>query len=780
MRKILTLSILLVFFAAISFAGIEQQRYTISGTVKDESNGESLIGASVVVKERNVGIVTNTYGFYSLTLPEGKYTLFISYIGYQAEEIFLTLDGDRQLSVNLSPSASLLEGVEVTAEAINRHIITPQMSVQRLNTETIKNIPALFGEVDVIKALQLLPGVQSTSEGSSGFSVRGGSPDQNLILLDEALVYNASHIAGFFSVFNNDAIKDIQLYKGDIPVQHGGRLSSLLEIHMKDGNSKNWQGAGGIGTISSRLTVDGPVIEDKLTFLASGRRTYADLLLMFSDDEALRDNKLYFYDLNAKISWDINENNRLFISGYGGRDVFENPYASFGFGNATGTVRWNHFFSNKLFANFMFLYSKYDYELGTPESEPSSFLWNYDMRDYSGKMDFTYYLNPYNTIRFGVISTNHLFNPGLIQGMGEDNYLNELRLPLQNSMEYGIYLSNEQKIGNRFITRYGIRLSAFQNMGEAIVYTYDDAYQVHDSIQVGKNNIYNTYINPEPRISGTYIMNENNSLKASYSRTVQYVQVASNATGGTPLDIWFTANNNVKPQLSDQFGLGYFRNFFDHRLETSVELFYKKMQNTIDFRDYAELIFNQHLDAEIRIGESRAYGVELLLQKPHGKLNGWISYTYSRTTRTIPELNEGNPYPAPYDRPHDVSVVLSYHITPRLVSSVNWVYATGNPVTFPVGRYEYGGKIVPVYAERNSYRMPHYHRMDVSLTWKINRNPSLAKFRQELNLSVYNVYNRHNAWAINFSQDDEDPNKTIATKTYLFPILPSLTYNFYF
>jgi len=755
------------------------QKYTISGKVKDAQNGEELIGATVFVKSQNTGTISNEYGYFSLTLPEGEYELVINYIGFESIHQKIDLNKDYSFNFELKETSADLHEVEIKGERLDKNIRSNEMSNIKLQAKSIKKIPAFMGEVDLIKAIQLLPGVQSASEGSSGFSVRGGSPDQNLILLDEATVYNASHLMGFFSVFNNDAIKDVKIYKGDIPASHGGRLSSLLDVRMRDGNSKKISVTGGIGTISSRLTIEGPIIKDKTTFIVSGRRTYADLMLKFSSDEKQKQSILNFYDINAKVSHTFNENNRLYLSFYNGKDTFGNPFSTFKFGNQTSTLRWNHLFSKKLFSNFTLINSIYNYKLGTSEDSPNPFEWWSKMTDYGGRGDFTYFLNPQNTIKFGFEGTYHCFEPGTARGLGDEALFTEFKQPSSFALDYAFYISNEQKLGERFQLKYGLRLSIFQNIGPGTIYNFDDNYEKIDSTVYPSGEIFNTYMGLEPRLGISYMINDKSSIKANYSRTRQYMQLAQNATAGTPLDVWFPASPNVLPQIADQVALGYFRNFKDNMIETSVEIYYKNMQNSIDFKDFAEVLLNEELEGELRFGKSWSYGAEFLIRKNTGKLTGWVSYTYSKTQRKFKDINNGNPYNAPYDKPHDVSIVLAYDLHPRWEVAATWVYATGQPATFPTGRAEYGNLIVPIYSDRNAYRLRDYHRLDVSVTWKKKKKEN-AKWDWDLNFSVYNAYGRHNTWSINFVQDPVNPNVTYAEHTYLFSILPALTFNFKF
>lgn len=789
MKRIFTVISLCILITFSAWAVEEEKddragRKTISGYIRDVQNGEALIGATVFIEELNAGTVSNVYGFYSISLKPGNYKLTFSYIGFDHKVIPISLKEDQTIDIDLSATTEELEEVVVRAEKKDVNIMRPEMSVQKLQIREIRQIPALMGEVDIIKAIQLLPGVQSTSEGGSGFSVRGGSSDQNLILLDEAAVYNASHLMGFFSVFNNDAIKDVKLYKGDIPAQHGGRLSSLLDVRMKDGNNREFSGTGGIGSISSRLTLEGPIGSQNTSFLLAGRRTYADMFLPLAKDPMARKSSLYFYDFNAKLNHTINENNRIFVSGYFGRDNFKNPFAGMGFGNSTFTARWNHLFTKKLFMNLTFINSTYNYELGSGDSGADAFKWTSNLTDLGLKSDFTYYLNTRNTMRFGVQSLYHTFDPGVAKGVGDESIFSEYRVPKNYALEHGVYFSNEQNVSDNLIFKYGLRLSAFQNMGNATVYNYkydanNDEYSVQDSSVYGSNEIFNTYYGLEPRVGLNYIINPTLSIKTSYSRTRQYIQLAQNSTAGTPLDIWFPATPNVKPQIADQVAFGVFKNFNQNMFETSVEVYYKKMDNVIDFKDFAQLLLNKHLEAELRFGEAEAYGAEFLARKNEGKLTGWVSYTLSRAERKIPEINDGKAYLAPYDKTHDVSIVLTYQLSKRVSIGTNWVYATGVPATFPAGRWEIGGKIGPIYTERNEYRYPDYHRMDLSVT-VAGKKKEGRKWEGEWNFSVYNVYNRKNAWAINFVQDADDPTTTYAEKTYLFSVLPSITYNFKF
>jgi len=770
-------------FYVVAANNVQEKKFTVSGKITDKENGETLAGATVYVKEINNGAAANNYGFYSISLPAGTYTFIFDYIGYNKQTKTVELNNDLTLNVEMVSQASSLKEVEIKAKAKNENVKSTEMSVVKMDIKVVNKVPALLGEVDILKTIQLLPGVVSGGEGSTGFSVRGGGTDQNLILMDEAPVFNASHLMGFFSVFNNDAVKDLKLYKGDIPAAYGGRLASLLDVHQKEGNNKKFGVKGGIGLISSRLMVEGPIKKNKASFLIAGRRSYADIFLPLAPKEEIRDNTLYFYDVNFKVNAELNENNRVFMSGYVGRDVFgvkKHGRGNMGmdYGNNTLTLRWNHLFSRKLFSNFTLVRSNYNYKLQSDQRN-QNFTWKSKMTNYTFKYDFGYFLNPDNTVKFGVFSTFHNFFPGIITANDENSVLNDFELPESQALEYGLYVQNKQKIGALLSLNYGLRFGIFQNIGPSTVYHFNQNHISTDSTVYSVNEIYNTYHGLEPRISLTYILTENSSLKASYSRTIQYVQLASNTTVGSPLSIWFPASPNVKPQYGDQVAAGYFRNFFDGAVETSAEVFYKKMYNQIDFRDHAQLLMNEKLEGELRFGSGDAYGIELFVRKNTGKLTGWVSYTFSKSMRYFGQINDGNPYVSPFDKPHDFSIVANYDFTERFSVSATWVFTSGAPATFPTGRFVYGNMVAPVYSDRNDYRLPDYHRLDFGATLKEKEKPG-RKWHHSWVFSVYNVYNRHNAFSIDFEQAENDANKTVAVKTYLFGIIPSVTFNFNF
>ena len=747
--------------------------------MKDKATGEILAGVTVIETNLRTGTSTNSNGFYSITILSGNYELQFSYIGYQTTKLTGNTQNNLVLNITLDPADKTLEEVVIEGKRTDENVRAPAMSIVELDIRTIRSIPSLFGEIDLVKVIQLLPGVQSASEGSTGYSVRGGATDQNLILLDEAIIYNASHLMGFFSVFNNDVVENVTLYKGDIPASYGGRLSSLLEVQTKDGNSKRFSMTGSIGTVSSKLTLEGPFIKERTTWLVAGRRTYADLFLPFAKDESIRDNKLFFYDLNLKLTHLINEKNRIYISGYAGRDVFRNDFSSVEFGNQTASLRWNHIFSKSIFLNMSLNYSGYNYDLGTPEEEENSFRWLSELSEYTSRFDFTHYVSGNHKLKYGATITWHKISPGSVKGFGDPSENSGFNLPPANALESSLYFTDDFRLSEKLTLKYGLRFSAFQSVGPATVYHYDADYNPGDSTVYAKRGIFNTYSGIEPRLAVTYMVNELSSVKGSYSHTTQYLTLAQNSTTGTPLDIWFPASPNVEPQLCDQFAAGYFRNFNNNMYEVSMEAYYKNLRRLIDFRDHAQLFLNQYLEGELRIGKGYSYGIETIVRKNEGRLSGWLSYTWSRSFRLVPEINNGKLYVSPYDKPHNFNIVVNYGITSRIFASATWIYATGIPVTFPTGKAIIGNAIIPIYSDRNSYRMEDYHRLDLSVSLKSREKPG-KKWQSELNLSVYNAYNRHNAWAINFVQDPANPYVTYAEKTYLFAIIPALTYTIKF
>lgn len=776
-RNLLKFAIFLVLVTTALESGA-QQKFTISGTIEDATNGEELIGASVLVKELSTGGTTNVYGFYSVTVPEGDYNLVISYIGYETQVKPLKLGESVTLNLELMPASTTLTEVIVSAEQEDENIQSTQMSVNKLKMKDIETIPVVFGEKDVIKTIQLLPGIKS-SEGGGGFFVRGGSADQNLILLDEAPVYNASHLLGFFSVFNSDAIKDLTVYKGHIPAEYGGRASSVLDIKMNDGNSKKFNAGGGIGLISSRLTLEGPIVKDKGSFILSGRRTYLDIFMKLSGDEDISKSILYFYDLNAKANYRLGEKDRVFISGYFGRDKFGfGDDFGFDWGNTTATVRWNHLFNNKLFLNTTALFSDYNYdvEIGGDEGENNGFLITSAIQDISLKEDFEYYISPSNTLKFGVSGIYHTFLPGEIRPESNSN-VNSFELQNKYAWEAAAYISEEISLSEKLKLNAGLRYSWFAQVGPGDIFTYDEDGDIIDSKTYEDGEVVKTYGGLEPRAGVTYLMDDQSSFKVSYGRNRQYLHLVSNSTSGTPIDLWIPSSNNVKPQIADQYALGYFRNFKENAYEGSVEVYYKEMQNQVDYRTGAELVFNENVESQLLFGKGWSYGAEFYLKKNVGDLSGWISYTWSKTERQFEGIDSGDAYPANWDRTHDVSLVGIYKLNEKWTFSGSFVFRTGEAVTYPVGKYEVDGEVINLYSTRNDNRLPDYHRLDLGATLKLKTN---RKFDSSLNFSVYNAYNRKNAFLINFREVQDDPTRTESVKITLFGILPSVTFNFKF
>ena len=766
----------LLVLISISSLVFAQQNFTVSGYVKCAETGEALIGSTIYVEELQTGTITNLYGFYSITLPEGNYSLMYSYIGYQDEFTKIELSDNATLNLELLTTAFEMEEVVIRSEAADKNIQESEMSVVKISPKNIKAIPVIFGEQDIIKTLQLLPGVNAGGEGSTGFYVRGGGADQNLIILDEAPVYSASHLLGFFSVFNSDAVKDLELYKGNAPAGYGGRLSSVLDIQMKDGNSKRFSTSGGIGLLSSRLTIEAPIVKDKGSFIISGRRTYADIFLMFSNDPLRKNTKLYFYDLNAKTNYKINDKNRIFLSGYFGSDVFKfDDFFSTKWGNKTGTLRWNHVFGNKLFLNSSLIYSKYDYEIGYNVSGSMIDI-SSGIRDWNLKEDFQYFINTRNTLKFGINAIYHTFRPGEIESEDEE-YFNSTFLSEKHALESAAYISHSVDVSSNFKMTYGLRYSNFTSMGPDTVYSYNDQDEITGVEAFSKGEVVNTYGILEPRITLNFIVDGNSAIKASYARNAQYLHLLSNSSAALPTDLWISSSKIVKPQIADQIAIGYFRNFRDNMFETSLEIYYKKLQNQIDYQNGAEIIMNKKVESQLVFGEGRAYGTELFIKKRTGKLTGWIGYTFSKTERSIDEIDDGNWYPAKHDRTHDISIVTMYQLNEKWNLSVSWVYNTGNAVTFPSGKYEIEGNTVPAYTNRNGYRMPDYHRLDIGATYTMKKH---KRFESSLNFSVYNSYGHRNPYSISFRENENDPMRTEAVRLSLFQMVPAVTYNFKF
>ena len=784
---------LLLFALLLAFtSSFAQDKFTISGIISDAKNNETLIGVNISSKNTKAFAVTNEYGFYSLTLPKGEYEIVISYVGFQTLEETIYLTENIKKNYSLSDSGQQLEEVVIT-EKIKSNIRKPEMSVNKLSIATIKQMPVVLGEVDVLKAILFLPGVTNAGEGQSGFNVRGGGADQNLILLDEATIFNSSHVFGFFSVFNPDAIKDLKLYKGGIPARFGGRASSVLDIYQKDGNSKNFHVNGGIGLISSRLLAEGPIVKDKGSFLIGGRASYAHLFLKLTDNK----NVAYFYDLNTKLNYKLNKNNNLYVSGYFGRDVFSlNKTFTNTYGNSTLNLRWNHLYSDKLFSNLSMIYSDYYYGLTL---DFVGFNWNSGIKNYNLKYDFKYYLSDKIKLNYGANGIYYNFNPGTIEPINSESGINYKQLEKKYAFEPALYVDAEQKITDKLAINYGLRYSLFYRLGSSTINLYENNQPVfYDSdLKIyekakpigteyfGKNKTISSFNNLEPRFSVAYELNNNQSLKASYNRMVQYLQLISNTASPTPLDVWTPSDNYIKPQIADQVAVGYFNNFSEDKYSVEIESFYKKIQNRIDYIDGADLIANEAIEQVILNGRMRSYGLEFLIRKNTGKLNGWIAYTISKSQqqtsgRTPDEvgINNGDWYRSAYDKLHNLAVTSTYNLNKKWTFGANFTLQTGQPVTYPNGQYMYQGITIPSYGLRNKNSLPTYHHLDISATYV--PKPDKKKGRQgEWVFSVYNLYGRKNAASISFRQN-ADNGSNEAIKLSIFGIVPSVSYNFKF
>jgi hypothetical protein len=774
-QKIISYCILLLL-PSLVFSQVKN-KYTINGTIRDKKTGETLIGSNIKLSNlAGLGAVSNAYGFYSITAEEGAYTLVASFAGFASDTINVVLTKNMELAISLSPSRSQLEEVVVNSRKKNDNITKAIMGVQKLSINEIKNIPVLFGEKDVLKTIQLLPGIKSAGEGNSGFYVRGGGADQNLILLDEATVYNASHLLGFFSTFNSDAIKDITVYKGGMPAEYGGRLSSVVDIKTNDGSNQNFGVSGGIGLISSRLNAEGPIVKNKGSYNISARRTYADLFLALSKDSAIKNNRLYFYDLNGKANYKLNDKNRLFLSIYNGRDNLGFG-STFGidYGNTTATLRWNHIFNNRLFSNTSLIYTNYSYKIKITAGN-NNLLITSKIRDFNLKQDFQYYINATNKVNFGVNLIHHNLIPGAVTATQQSSF-NNSELQKKYSIESAAYISHEWSATEKINLTYGLRLSAFNALGPGNFYSYDAAGNIKDTAKYNSGKIVKNYVNLEPRFAISYKLNEQKSIKFSYTRNIQNIHLLSNSTSANPTDLYIGSSNNVQPEIADQLALGYYQNFKENTYEFSAEIYYKALQNQIDYKNGAELRANENVESQLLFGKGRAYGLELFFKKKYGKLNGWVGYTLSKAERQFNLINSGNWYNATQDRTHEISVVGIYQASKKWTVSATFVYYTGNAVTFPSGKYNINGQTVFYYTERNGYRMPDYHRLDIGATLQGKKT---AKTDRSWTFSIYNAYSRENAFAINFQEDPDNAAKTQAVQTTLFKIVPAITYNFKF
>jgi hypothetical protein len=793
-RKILAFLLLLICASGFLSA---QNKFTLSGYVRDANSGEDIAGASVIIPEIGQGALTNTYGFYSITLPEAAYEIVVRSPGYPNDTVSVNLNQDVTFNIEIKPIEYELNTVILEAVKEDDNVSSTEVGVQKMNLKEIRNLPSFMGEVDVIRTIQLLPGVAGVGEGLTGYYVRGGQANHNLVLLDNATVYNAAHLLGFFSVFNADALKsDYKLYKGGIPAQYGTRLASVLDLGMREGNMRQFKATGGLGVLASRLTVEGPIVKDKASFILSGRRTYADLFLLLSQNPDINTTKLYFYDFNAKANYRISDKDRLFVSGYFGRDVFKfRDFFANDWGNSTGTLRWNHLFSDKLFANTTLIYSDFFYGFDGKTFTGEGFEFSSGIRDVALKHDMNWFINPRNELRFGLDVTLHKFQPGLFKPVGE-TFLQTLEVNPDYALESALYLGNVQKVSSRLSLDYGLRYSLFDQLGPGEEYTYSDSgFVVTDTTNFDTGELIQHFQGLEPRFSAVYLLNERSSVKASYMRTRQYVHLISNSTASFPWDIWVPSSRHIDPQISDQVSIGYFRNLANNKIETSAEFYYKWMDNQVDFKNGAELFLNPTIETEVLIGNGWSYGAEFMIRKPRGRFTGWLGYTLSKTVRQIPGINDGEPYLANQDRRHDISAVGSYQITDRMNVGMTWLYYTGRPVTYPVGGYRLDSAFIPLYDARNNARMPDYHRLDLSLTVDGKKREETDKKRRlesSWNFSVYNVYGRRNAFAVNFEESTEirpvegQPGMTEEVQVrqakllYLFRWVPSITWNFNF
>lgn len=768
----------IILFGILSQLSLAQSKFTISGTVTDAKSGELMIGATIRVKELpSVGAVSNEYGFYSLTLPQGQYTLQTSLLSFADQAIPVNLLANRRLDLVLTEASQTLQEVVVKTTAANDNVSNPTMGVEKLSVKDIKTIPVLMGERDPLKVLQLLPGIKSAGEGNSGFNVRGGNSDQNLILLDEAPVYNASHLLGFFSTFNADAIKDLAIYKGGMPAQYGGRLSSVLDVKMNDGNNQDFHASGGIGLISSRLALEGPIQKDKSSFLLTGRRTYADAFLKLSNNSDINQNTLYFYDLNAKLNYTLSAKDRVYLSGYFGRDKFGlGDLFAIDWGNATGTLRWNHLYNDKLFGNTSLIYSQYDYQVGVANGS-NQFNLKSSINDINLKQEFSYFPNPKNAMRFGVNVIHHRITPRTRTATSENSSINTTHDPARSSFESAVYFTNKWQPTEKFNVEYGLRLTSFAVMGGSNYYTLDANQNIVDTLKYASNQVVQHYFNAEPRLSIAYVIRPDLSVKASYTRNVQNLHLLSTSSASTPNDRWIQSSNLVRPEIADQVALGFFKNLNDNAFEFSTEVYYKAMQNQIDYKNGADFTYSDNLETQLLFGKGRAYGAEFLFRKKTGQLTGWIGYTLSRTEKQIGNINNGSWYPAKQDRTHDISVVGIYKLSPKWTLSGTWVYNTGNAVSFPTGKYRIDGVVFFNYTERNGYRMPAYHRLDLGATVQFRKR---RNFESDLAFGLYNAYGRANPYAINFEQSSSDPSVTEVQRVTLFKYVPYVTYNFKF
>ena len=780
----------MIFFSLIGFS---QEKVTLSGKVIDSNNNETLIGVLVEIPVLKFSTFTNEYGFFSLTVPPGSYTIQARTIGYETKNIQISIQENSKITIEIAANAKELAAVVVSKNPSRINIHKPEMSVNKIAISTLKKMPAILGEIDILKSITTLPGVTNAGEGQSGFNVRGGAADQNLILLDEATVYNSSHLFGFFSVFNADAIKDLKLYKGGIPARFGGRVASVLDIYQKEGNSKTYNLSGGIGLISSRLMAEGPLVKDKGSFLVAGRSSYAHLFLKLTNNK----NSAYFYDLNTKLSYKLNDNNKLYLSGYFGRDVFSlnNSFVNT-YGNTVFNLRWNHLFSDKLFSNASMIYSDYYYGLTL---DFVGFDWDSGIKNYNFKYDLKHYLTDRIKLFYGANAIYYDFNPGKIVPSNTSSGINPNQLDKKYAFEPAVYFDVEQQLSDKLSINYGLRYSLFYRLGQQEMNTYannqavifNTEQQIYEkaiptgSVYYGSNETIAKFNNLEPRLAIAYVLDENQSLKMSYNRMTQYLHLISNTQSPTPLDIWAPSDHFIKPQVLDQMALGYFAEFNDGKYSLEIESFYKKIKNRLDYIDGADLIANNAIEQVVLNGNARAYGLEILVRKNEGKFNGWLSYTLSRSEQQTPGrnllesgINNGAWYKTGWDKLHNLSLTSMYKWNEKWSFSSIFTLQSGQPVTYPNGQYQYQGITIPTYGLRNENRLPTYHRFDLSATLNPNKNKD-RNWQGEWVFGIYNVYSRKNAASISFRQNQDSGNNE-AVRLSIFGVVPSVTYNFKF
>jgi len=767
---------ILLAWAATSYAQ-DKQSFTISGTIKDAGTGETLIGANIILyATKQTGTLTNAYGFFSIIAKEGTYKMSVSFAGYLTDTSTIVIDKSQELLIGLQSKKVQLDAVVISSKA--NSIPKAIMGVDKLNMAEINKIPVLLGEKDILKTIQLMPGYKSAGEGSSGFNVRGGGTEQNLILLDEAPVYNASHLFGFFSTFNSDAIKDVSVYKGGMPAQYGGRLSSVIDIKMKDGNQKKLEIEGGVGAIASRINVSAPIVKDKGSFIISARRTYADAFSGLIKDTGQGKQSLYFYDINLKANYQISKKDRLFLSGYFGRDelVVGNQFTT-DWGNKTGTLRWNHIFGNSLFSNTSLIYSNFDYRVRIKFGSDEFRIFS-KIEDFNFKQDFDWNISNKSKLRFGGNIIKHTIAPGAVVFATTTGGVSK---PVQNrfSNESALYVSHELKANDRLEIIYGLRASNLAVKGAGNFYNYDKAGNVISTMSYAKGKTVVSYFNLEPRFSASYKLSEFNSLKVSYNRNVQNLHLITNATSNAPYDVWLPSTNNIKPEIADQYAIGLYKNAWQDIFEFSTEIYYKALQNQIDYRNAAIILGNDNVESELLYGTGRAYGIEMMMRKKTGRLTGWVGYTLSKVEKKIEGINNGDYFNARQDRTHDISIVGMYDVNKRWSVSATWVYTTGNAVTFPTGKYEANGQTIFLYSDRNAARFPAYHRLDLGATLEARKNKK-RRYQSSWTFGVFNAYGRQNAYTITFRENKNDPAKSEAVRTSLFSFVPSVTWNFKF